>query len=110
MIQIIGRNNNRDTKKAIMFFKERRLDFQFVDLDARNLSRREWLSILNGQDNIDSLIDKDSSFYKKEGYAWREYNPLEELILNPELLRIPVIRNGNKISVGYDKSSLQELL
>ena len=110
MIQIIGRNKNIDTKKAIMFFKERRLDFQFLDLDARDLSRREWLSILNGQDDISALIDKDSSFYKKEGYAWREYDPLEELILNPELLRIPAIRNGNRILIGYDKSSIQELL
>ena len=109
MIQIIGRNRDRETRKAIMFFKEHRYDFQFVDLDSRDLSKKEWEAIVSSVDSAEDLIDKDSTFYKKEGYEWREYEPLEELILHPELLRTPIIRKGSRARIGIDPAFIKEL-
>ena len=37
MIQIFGTNKSFDTKSAQRFFKERRIDFQFVDLKEKEI-------------------------------------------------------------------------
>lgn len=39
-IQIFGRSKSFDTKKAERWFKERRIKYQFVDLDRYGMSRR----------------------------------------------------------------------
>ena len=41
MIQIFGTNKSFDTKAAQRFFKERRIDFQFVDLKEKEMSPGE---------------------------------------------------------------------
>lgn len=108
MIQVIGRKNDRETRKAMMFFKEHRYQFQFVDLAERDLSKREWESIVKCVDTPEELIDKESQAYKKGGYAWKEYNPLAELIFNPELLILPIIRDGNDAVIGFDPKLIKE--
>lgn len=107
MVQVIGRKNSKETRKAIMLLKEHRLAFSFVDLDSRDLSKREWESILRAS-SPEVLIDKSSSAYKKGGYEWKEYNPLEELILNPELLLLPIIRDGSNVIIGFEPKLIKE--
>ncbi len=109
MFQIIGRKGDRDTKKAMMFFKERREEYQLIDLDVKDLAKREWESILTSVDSPDALIDKTNKFYKKEGYEYRDYDPLEELVMHPELLIIPIIRTKKDVIVGFDLNKLKEL-
>ena len=109
MFQIIGRKGDRDTKKAMMFFKERREEYQLIDLDVKDLAKREWESILSAVDSPEALIDKTNKFYKKEGYEYRDYNPLEELVMHPELLIIPIIRTKKEVIVGFDLNKLKEL-
>ena len=46
MIQIFGTTKNFDTKKAQMWFKERRIPFQFVDLKEKEMSRGEFESVV----------------------------------------------------------------
>lgn len=109
MFQIIGRKGDRDTKKAMMFFKERREEYQLIDLDVKDLAKREWESILSAVDSPEALIDKTNKFYKKEGYEYRDYDPLEELVMHPELLIIPIIRTKKEVLVGFDLNKLKEL-
>ena len=54
--------------------------------------------------NIDSNVENLSN-YRKNGYEWREYNPVEELIMHPELLKQPVLRNGGKVVCGWDSKA-----
>ena len=37
-IQIFGRKKCFDTKKAERYFKERKISFQFIDIDIKGLS------------------------------------------------------------------------
>ena len=46
MIQIFGTTKNFDTKKAQMWFKERRIPFQFMDLKEKEMSRGEFESVV----------------------------------------------------------------
>lgn len=55
-IQIFGRNKGFDTKKAQRFFKERNIKFQFINLDEKEMSKKEFESVVR-QVGIDKMID-----------------------------------------------------
>ena len=108
MLQIIGTKKSRECAKAERFAKERRIPYQFIDITQRNLSEKEWKSVLSSVSDPDSLIDKSSAYYKKNGYEWREYDAAEELIMHPELLTLPVLRRDGRAVAGFDHSFLEE--
>ena len=107
MLQVIGRRKSRETQKAVRYLKERRIAYQSIDLDERDLSEREWKSIFSSLD-ADDLIDRDSAYYRKNGYEWREFSAEEELVLHPELLRLPILRSGQKAVLGTDEAFIRE--
>ncbi|MGE4453950.1 MAG: arsenate reductase family protein [Sphaerochaeta sp.] len=106
MIQIIGTKKCKETAKAIRGCKERNLAYQFVDLVQRTLSEGEWRSIF-GAFPAEDLLDENSSYYKKEGYAWRSFSPEVELVEHPQLLKTPILRCKGKVHVGYDSDILE---
>lgn len=108
MLQIIGRNKDKNTRAAIRWVKERRVEYQFVDLDERKLSPKEWNSIFQSVEDSEDLIDRESQYYKKNGYGWREYDPKEEVMEHTELLVLPVLRNGMKVHVGWSEKWVEE--
>ncbi len=107
MLQIIGYKSCPESRKALRFCKEAKIEHQFVDLKERELSKGEWTKIFAKFDG-QALINLDSSYYKKEGYAWRSYDAKEELIEHPELLKTPILKEGNNIGVGFDLNFLKE--
>ncbi len=106
VLQVIGTKKCPETRKAIRFCKEHSIAFHFVDLVARRLSDGEWNNIFQVVEPK-SLIDENSAYYKKEGYAWRAYDPEEELRLRPQLLKTPLLRNQQKVAIGNDVKFLQ---
>lgn len=108
MLQIIGRNKDKNTRAAIRWVKERRVEYQFVDLDERKLSPKEWNSIFQSVEDSEDLIDRESQYYKKNGYGWREYDSKEEVMEHTELLVLPVLRNGMKVHVGWSEKWVEE--
>lgn len=98
-IQIFGRKKSSSTKKAERFFSERRIKFHSVDLDEKQISKGELESIFAGMENKDDLIDKDSKMYKAK-YAFLKFDVFTELLANQELIKLPVIRNGKKVTAG----------
>ncbi|WP_020613712.1 arsenate reductase family protein [Sediminispirochaeta bajacaliforniensis] len=99
MIQIIGSKKCRATKKAKRFFSERGIGFQDFDLKTHRLSPGE-LSNIAKSVPPEELIDSDGDFYRKAGYQWREYDPLEEILEHPELLKTPVVRAAGSAVCG----------
>jgi arsenate reductase len=99
MIQIFGTPGSRDTQKAVRFFKERRVPFQFIDLSQKAMSRGELASVARSV-SPDRLLDRESALYKKMGLAYQEYDPVEKLLEQPLLFVMPVVREGNKAAVG----------
>ena len=100
-IQIFGRKKCRDTQKAERFFKDRGIAYQFVDLQVKAMSAGELNSVLQ-KIAVEQLIDSESAAYKKRGMAWMEYDPVEELVEEPGLMRTPVVRRGADATVGHD--------
>ncbi|MBI5809483.1 MAG: ArsC family transcriptional regulator [Ignavibacteriales bacterium] len=99
-IQIIGTKSCSDTRKAERYFKERRIPFHFRDLNEKGLAKGE-LENIKRKISLEELIDKDGKQYKKRNLQFMVYNIEEELIADPLLLKTPIVRNGNEVTIGY---------
>jgi len=98
-IQIFGRKKSSTTKKAERFFSERRIKYHLVDLDEKPISKGEMESIFAGLESKEDLIDKESKLYKSK-YAYLKFDIYEELLSNQEMIKLPVVRNGKKVTAG----------
>ena len=106
-IQIIGIKKSNETKKAERFFSERGIKYHFRDLTEKGLAKGELENICRVIPAGD-LIDKESKEYKKRGMEFMVYNPEEELLGNPLLIKMPVVRNGNLVTAGYEPEKWKE--
>jgi len=104
-VQIFGTRKNTDTRKALRFFKERRVKVHFVDLKIRPASKGELTRFVQ-KFGIESLLDRDSRRFQDLGLGVGHSSAerwLELLVEEPLLLRMPLARNQNRLSVGVDE-------
>ncbi|MBQ3935418.1 MAG: ArsC family transcriptional regulator [Ruminococcus sp.] len=102
-IQIFGRSSSFDTKKAQRYFKERRISFQYIDLDSKGMSKGELTSVLAAVGDIDKLLDPKA---KGEAAALFKYlgskeEKFEKLLENGRIIAAPIVRNGRQATAGY---------
>ena len=101
-IQIFGVKKCFDTRKAERYFKERKINYQFVDLTMLGLSKGELQSV-KAAIGLNNLVNSASKNYKKLNMdriisaSGRE----EMLFNNPCLYKTPIVRNGKQSTVGY---------
>ncbi|MGY0374473.1 arsenate reductase family protein [Clostridium sp. JNZ J1-5] len=102
-IQIFGVKKCFDTKKAERYFKERRIKYQFIDLNETALSKGELQSVKTAV-GLSNLINKGSKEYTKSNLQHIINDSVKEEILlnNPKLYKTPIVRNGKKATVGYE--------
>jgi arsenate reductase-like glutaredoxin family protein len=100
MIQVIGTKKCSDTQKAIRFFKERRVQIQFVDVGERNLSAGEIKNIARSIP-LDELVDRDGKEFAKRNLSYIKFDPAKVLEENSLLLKTPVVRSGNRAVLGH---------
>ena len=99
-IQIFGRKKCFDTQKAQRYFKERRIKFQYIDVDRYGMSRGELQSVKNtvGLENLINTKDED---YPLIQYLASNEAKMDKLFEDPYLIKTPVVRNGKQATVGY---------
>ena len=102
-IQIFGKGKCFDTKKAVRYFKERRINYQYVDLLRYGLSGKEFDSVLRAGGGIDNLIDwtSKSPDVTLMRYMDDKIAKEDKVFDKPELMRTPIVRNGKDATVGY---------
>ena len=98
-IQIFGRSKCFDTKKAERFFKERRIKYQYIDLDRYGMSRGELKSVISALGIAKIINDKHPDAVLVTSYAYDD-DKLDALIDRPELIKTPVVRNGKAATAG----------
>ncbi|MBR5961468.1 MAG: ArsC family transcriptional regulator [Clostridia bacterium] len=101
-IQIYCGKKNFDAQKAERYFKERRIPFQALDLKKHKLGERE-IRMMISAIGIEKLIDREDKKVKEHPAC---YYDREDLLIpaiqeNPWLIRVPIVRNGNKMTIGY---------
>ena len=101
-IQIYAGKKNFDTQKAERYFKERRIPFQSLDLKKHRLGERE-IRLMISVIGMENLIDREDKKVKEHPACY--FDRAEMLIPaiqeNPWLLKTPIVRNGNRITLGY---------
>ena len=101
-VQIFGIKKSTDTRKAQRFFAERRVKVHFVDLMERAASPGELRRFVQ-KFGVGALIDRDSRRYVELGLAHSRISDdrwIDKLVDEPMLLRMPLVRNGNQLTVG----------
>lgn len=99
-IQIYGKKKCFDTKKAERYFKERRVKYQFIDLDRFGLGRRE-LDTVRAAVGMEALIDEKDPDAALLRYLASDAARLDKLFEEPWRIKTPIVRNGKQATVGY---------
>ncbi|MSS72776.1 MAG: ArsC family transcriptional regulator [Candidatus Latescibacteria bacterium] len=99
-LQIFGTRKCHDTRKAEMFFKERRISYQFIDLAEKGMSAGELKNIQRSVP-LEALIDTEGKEYERRNLKYLRFDKEKTLLNYPLLLKTPVVRDGNRATVGY---------
>jgi arsenate reductase-like glutaredoxin family protein len=101
-VQIFGVKNNADTRKALRFFKERRIKAHIVDFKVRGPSKGELRRFVQ-RFGAEALIDRTSKRFKTLGLGAAHYGEdrwVEIAVDEPLILRVPLVRQQNRLTVG----------
>ena len=111
-VQIFGTKHCNETKKALRFFKERRIKVHFVDLEQRAAAPGE-LRRFAQKYGWGALL-------KRSGRSPQQGNPnpttlsedqvLPRLEGDQRLLVTPLVRTGNELAIGWDEGRWRAFL
>jgi arsenate reductase-like glutaredoxin family protein len=109
-VQIFGTKSCNETKKALRFFKERRIKTHFVDLKERAASAGE-LRRFAQRFGAEALLDRGGKRFRDRGLHVAhvpESRILPLLEDDPLLLVTPLVRSGDRLAVGWDEAKWKE--
>lgn len=102
-IQIFGTKKCFDTKKAMRYFKERGIKYQFIDMKEKGMSKGEYISVKRAVGGIDEMLDNNCR--DKDALALVRYISAEDkderILENQIVLKTPIVRNSNQAAIGY---------
>ncbi len=111
-MQIFGLKNSQATRAAERFFKERRVQIHFVDLAKKAMAPGE-IKRFTDRFGLAALLDTEGKSWIDAGLKYLKV-PDSEMLgrveRDPKLLRLPLIRGGNILSVGQDEDSWKAML
>jgi arsenate reductase len=109
-VQIFGIRKNPETRKALRFFAERRVKTHFVDLQERAASPGE-LRRFAQKFGVEALVDRGARRFADLGLATArltEERWLDRLVEEPLLLRMPLVRYQQRLTVGDAEPAWRE--
>ena len=112
VIQIFGIKGSAATRAAERFFKERSVQIQLIDLKQKAMAPGEIRRFIE-KFTLAGLLDTESKSYIDSGLKYLKLSDAELLAkieTDPKLLRLPLVRASNRISVGHDEESWKLML
>ncbi|MBA3344034.1 MAG: arsenate reductase [Gemmatimonadales bacterium] len=109
-VQIFGTRKSSETRKALRFFAERRIKVHFVDLQERPASAGE-IKRFAQKFGVSALLDSASRRFADLGLGaarLSEERWLDKLAEEPLLLRMPLVRQQQKLTVGDAEATWRE--
>jgi arsenate reductase len=106
-IQLYALKKSFEVQKAERFLKERRIPYQLVDLKKHRLGKRE-LELFARPHGVRALINLEDTAVKSHpiAYTTDADRMMEYLLEQPSFLRTPLIRDGNRVMVGFDEQMM----
>jgi len=106
-IQVFGRDDSAATRAALRFFRERRVVVHYVDLKKRPMAPGE-LKRFTERLGAAALLDPASRPYRDAGLGYLSLDQagiVARLQADQRLLRLPLARHGNDVTVGPDEAT-----
>ena len=105
-IQIYAAKSNPDVRKAERFFKERRIKYQLVDLKKHRPGKRELELFARAAGSARALVDRQGkkALERPVAHMTGDSLILSELLNDPMALVSPIVRNGQKVTIGVDEA------
>jgi arsenate reductase len=101
-VQVFGVRKSADTRAALRFFAERRVKVHFSDLDVRPAAPGE-LRRFAQKFGTEALIDRAGKRFAQLGLGPARYGDerwLEKLSEEPGLLKLPLVRYQQQVTIG----------
>lgn len=111
-VQVFGTKKNADTRKALRFFAERRIVTHFVDFQERPPALGE-LRRFSERFGVVMLVDRESRRFQDLGLHRSMHSDdwwLNRLTEEPGMLKQPLVRFGNHVTVGLNEDKWREWL
>jgi arsenate reductase len=111
-VQIFGVKASQATRAAERFFKERRIVVQFVDLAQRAMAPAELRRFVD-RFGLADLVDREGKAFEASGLKYLKLSDAEliaKIERDPKLLRLPLVRSGNRLSIGQNESAWKEMV
>jgi len=111
-VQIFGTKNSQASRAAERFFKERRIPIQVVDLKQKPMSAGEIRRFID-KFGLRALCDTEGKAWIDAGLGYMKMSDSELLAKierEPKLLRLPLVRAGNKLSAGQDEEAWKGMI
>ncbi|NLB37695.1 MAG: hypothetical protein GX810_00395 [Clostridiales bacterium] len=110
-LQLYIYKRNFDTQKAERFLKERRIAYTTVDMKRHAPGKRE-LEMFANKIGARALVDLDSQQVKGHPIAYTNSasNIIDYLLTQPAFLRTPIIRDGQRVLVGFDEAAYMDFV
>jgi arsenate reductase-like glutaredoxin family protein len=112
LVQVFGRNDSRETRAALRFFRERRIAVQFVDLARKPIAPGE-LRRFADRLGARAVADTDGKPWREAGLGYLRMDDVElfdRLTADQRLLRLPLVRIGKDVAAGGDSAAWRDLL
>ncbi|MDO8666950.1 MAG: ArsC/Spx/MgsR family protein, partial [Gemmatimonadales bacterium] len=109
-VQIFGVKKSAETRAALRFFAERRIKTHFVDLNERAASLGE-LRRFAQKFGAPALVDPESKRFAELGLRTARLSDerwLETLTVVPLLLKLPLVRCQNQLTIGSAEATWKE--
>ena len=110
-VQVFGSESDKETRAAVRFFKERRIELHFVDLRKRPIAAgelRRFVERLSPR----ALADTDGKAWRDAGLGYLQMGDAElaeRLLADQRLLRLPLVRSGNRFAAGRDETAWKSI-
>ncbi len=111
-VQIFGLKNSQATRAAERFFKERRVSIHMVDLKQKPMSPGEIKRFVD-RFGFAALLDSEGKAYIDSGLKYLKVSDgdlLGRIERDPRLLRLPLVRAANRLSIGHDEDSWNSMI
>ncbi len=109
-VQVFGIKNDADTRKALRFFKERRVKVHFVDLKQRAASPGE-LRRFAQKFGVAALVNTHAKRCAALGLGAAHLTDerwLATLAEEPLILRLPLVRWQQRLTIGPEESEWRD--
>jgi len=111
-MKLLGIKNCDTVRKARKWLEANNIEFNFIDIRDKPVSKAEWKTIVSNTDS-ELLINKRGTSWRKLDDADKDISSATKIIKllleNPTVMKRPLLINGENYHIGFKPDQYAEL-